>query len=93
MTRPLCLVFLVGVVLGVPLSADATSGGQAPPPQAAELENAVRAYREHLAREPGDAKVRSNLGAALAALGRYGEAIQAYQEAPWPSRPPIPSSG
>ncbi len=81
MTRPLCLVFLVGVVLGVPLSADATSGGQAPPPQAAELENAVRAYREHLAREPGDAKVRSNLGAALAALGRYGEAIQAYQEA------------
>ena len=81
MTRPWCLVVLVGVVLGGPLPAGAISGGQAYPPQAADLENAVMAYRELLARNPGDAKVRSNLGAALAALGRYGEAIQAYQEA------------
>ncbi len=81
MTRPWCLVVLLGAVLGGPLSAHAGSGGQASPPQPADLENAVRAYREHLARNPRDAKVRSNLGAALAALGRYGEAIQAYQEA------------
>jgi cytochrome c-type biogenesis protein CcmH/NrfG len=81
MTHPWCLVAVVGVVLGVSLPGSTTSGGQAPPPQPAELENAVRAYRDHLARNPGDAKVRSNLGAVLAALGRYGEAIQAYQEA------------
>ncbi len=81
MTRPWCLVVLVSVVLGGPLPAGAVSGGQASPTQAADLETAVRAYREHLARNPGDAKVRSNLGAALAALGRYGEAIEAYKEA------------
>ena len=81
MTRALCLVLLAGVVLGAPLAADATSGGQAPPPSAADLENALRAYLAHLAREPGDVKVRSNLGAVLAALGRYGEAIEAYKEA------------
>jgi Flp pilus assembly protein TadD len=41
----------------------------------------VRGYRELLSHDPGNAKVRSNLGAALAALGRYGEAIQVYREA------------
>ena len=80
MTRLSCLVLLVGVVLGGPGPADATSG-QASPPSAADLENALRAYRAHLARDPGDVKVRSNLGAVLAALGRYGEAIEAYKEA------------
>jgi tetratricopeptide (TPR) repeat protein len=81
MTRPLRLILLAGVMLGVPLAADATSWGQAPAPPAADLENALRAYREHLARNPDDAKVRSNLGAVLSALGRYGEAIEAYKEA------------
>ena len=81
MTRPWFLVVVLGVVLGGAVPARAASGGQASPPQAAELENAVRAYRALLARAPGDARVRSNLGAALAALGRYEEAIQAYQEA------------
>jgi Flp pilus assembly protein TadD/thiol-disulfide isomerase/thioredoxin len=80
MTPRWCLVVLVGAMLGgVP--ANAARGGQAPAPQAADLENAVRAYRAHLLREPGDVKARSNLGAVLAALGRYGEAIQAYKEA------------
>ena len=49
--------------------------------QAGDLEGAVHAYREVLAADPRNALVRSNLGAALASLGRYGEAIGAYQEA------------
>jgi cytochrome c-type biogenesis protein CcmH/NrfG len=80
MTRLSCLV-LLALVLGLPLPGYAASGGQSSPPTAADLENAARAYREHLARNPGDAKVRSNLGAVLSALGRYGEAIEAYKEA------------
>jgi len=81
MTRPSCLVLLAALGLGAPLAAGPRSGGQASAPQPADLENAVRAYRGHLARDPGDVKARSNLGAVLAALGRYGEAIEAYKEA------------
>jgi tetratricopeptide (TPR) repeat protein len=51
------------------------------PPTPAELENAVAAYRAHLESNPGDAKARSNLGAILAALGRYAEAIEEYKKA------------
>ena len=49
--------------------------------QAGDLEAAVAAYRGVLDLEPGDAAARSNLGAALAALGRYEEAIEAYRAA------------
>jgi tetratricopeptide (TPR) repeat protein len=49
--------------------------------QSGDLEGAVRAYREALAGLPGNAQLRSNLGAALASLGRYEEAISSYREA------------
>ena len=48
--------------------------------QAGDLEGAVAAYRESLALVPS-VEAQSNLGAALAALGRYGEAIGAYRAA------------
>lgn len=48
--------------------------------QAGNLEAAVAAYRESLALE-ATVEGRANLGAALAALGRYDEAIEAYQAA------------
>jgi Flp pilus assembly protein TadD len=48
--------------------------------QSGDLEGAVRAYRESLAIAPS-VEGRSNLGAALAALGRYEEAIEAYRGA------------
>jgi tetratricopeptide (TPR) repeat protein len=48
---------------------------------AGELEAAVAAYREVLAVESDNVAARSNLGAALAALGRYEEAIEAYRVA------------
>jgi tetratricopeptide (TPR) repeat protein len=49
--------------------------------QAGDLEAAVSAYREVLGLEPTNPAAQSNLGAALAALGRYAEAIAAYQAA------------
>jgi tetratricopeptide (TPR) repeat protein len=48
--------------------------------QGGDLEGAVAAYRESLALAPS-VEGHSNLGAALAALGRYGEAIEAYRAA------------
>jgi len=48
--------------------------------QKGDLEGAVLAYRESLALAPS-VEGRSNLGAALAALGQYGEAIEAYRGA------------
>jgi tetratricopeptide (TPR) repeat protein len=49
--------------------------------RAGELEAAVAAYREVLEVDTDNAAARSNLGAALAALGRYEEAIEAYRAA------------
>ncbi|MGO4882863.1 MAG: tetratricopeptide repeat protein [Bryobacteraceae bacterium] len=40
---------------------------------------AVRKYRELLKRYPDAVEVRANLGAALATLGRYDEAIEQYR--------------
>jgi tetratricopeptide (TPR) repeat protein len=48
--------------------------------KAGDLQGAVAAYRESLRLYP-TAEAGSNLGAALAALGRYGEAIDAYRGA------------
>ncbi|HSD29360.1 MAG TPA: tetratricopeptide repeat protein [Vicinamibacteria bacterium] len=48
--------------------------------QKGDLEGAVAAYRESLALAPS-VEARSNLGAALAALGRYEEAIESYRGA------------
>lgn len=49
--------------------------------RAGDLEGAVKAYGEALALDPRNAELRSNLGAALAALGRYDEAIHSYRDA------------
>jgi tetratricopeptide (TPR) repeat protein len=49
--------------------------------QAGELDDAVREYRAFLDMYPDVAQVRSNLGAALAAQGKYQEAILEYKRA------------
>jgi tetratricopeptide (TPR) repeat protein len=46
-----------------------------------KLDQAIKDYRLFLAQHPDVAPVRSNLGAALAAAGRYDEAIVEYQRA------------
>jgi Flp pilus assembly protein TadD/thiol-disulfide isomerase/thioredoxin len=84
MTRALCLVLLPLSLLratGAPEDPAAVYARAVSLQQAGDLEGAVRAYREVLALDPRNAQVRSNLGAALASLGRYQEAIAAYREA------------
>ena len=62
--------------------------------RAGDYLGAVRQYREALAADPTNIPARSNLGAALAHLGRYAEAIVEYQAAlqaapSWGSQAPI----
>jgi tetratricopeptide (TPR) repeat protein len=49
--------------------------------RAGDLPGAVDAYRKCLAADPGNIAAHSNLGAALAGLGRYDEAIPEYDKA------------
>ena len=49
--------------------------------QAGDLQGAVRAYLAILNSHPARVDVRSNLGAAYSALGRYEEAIDQYKRA------------
>jgi tetratricopeptide (TPR) repeat protein len=81
MVRPRRPGALASLLLVASVSGAVAATGAAAPQQAADPETAVQAYRELLTRDPGNAQVRSNLGAALAALGRYGEAIEAYRGA------------
>src|SRR6185369_17682512 len=49
--------------------------------QSGDLNGAVRAYLAILATHPARVDVRSNLGAAYSALGRYEDAIEQYKRA------------
>ena len=49
--------------------------------QSGDLQGAVRAYLAILSANPARADVRSNLGAAYSALGRYEDAIEQYKRA------------
>jgi tetratricopeptide (TPR) repeat protein len=49
--------------------------------QSGDTEGAIRGYRAYLRLRPDSPDVRSNLGAALANIGRYSEAIVEYQAA------------
>src|SRR5258708_529044 len=46
-----------------------------------DLAGAVESYRKCLAQDPANVAAHSNLGAALAGLGRYDEAIPEYERA------------
>ena len=49
--------------------------------QAGDLEGAVKEYRQFLKLHPEATPIHSNLGAALAGLGRYEEAVPEYKAA------------
>jgi tetratricopeptide (TPR) repeat protein len=49
--------------------------------QAGDLEGAVKEYRQFLKMAPGATAIHSNLGAALAGLGRFEEAVPEYRAA------------
>src|SRR5712692_5371328 len=55
--------------------------------RAGDLEGAAREYKAVLAADPNRVDARSNLGAVLANLGRYAEAIEQYRQA-LPDAPP-----
>jgi len=49
--------------------------------QSGDIEGAIRDYQAYLALRPERVEARSNLGAALGRLGRYGDAIEQYKRA------------
>jgi tetratricopeptide (TPR) repeat protein len=49
--------------------------------QSGDIEGAIRGYQAYLALRPEHVEARSNLGAALARLGRYADAIEQYKRA------------
>jgi len=49
--------------------------------QSGDIEGAIREYQAYLALRPEHVEARSNLGAALARLGRYADAIEQYKRA------------
>jgi tetratricopeptide (TPR) repeat protein len=63
------------VLLATALIAPALLAQQ---PQAGDLDGAILTYRQYLDAHPDSVEARSNLGAALARAGRYGEAIGEY---------------
>jgi tetratricopeptide (TPR) repeat protein len=52
-----------------------------PSHKSGDIEGAIRDYHAYLALRPERVEARSNLGAALARLGRYGDAIEQYKRA------------
>src|SRR5499427_7630576 len=49
--------------------------------QSGDIEGAIREYQAYLKLRPERVEARSNLGAALARLGRYSDAIEQYKRA------------
>src|SRR5215510_1756254 len=77
------LLLIAGSVLAQDTSADVEREFERATQlhQSGDLQGAVRAYLAILANNPARVDVRSNLGAAYSALGRYEEAIEQYKRA------------
>src|ERR1051326_9044993 len=79
-------IFALGTLLAERVSAQDTAVDQAferatQSHQNGDLEGAIRGYMAILEKYPARVDVRSNLGAAYSALGRYEDAIQEYKRA------------
>ena len=79
-------IFALGTALTVPALAQQTAVDQeferaTQHHQNGDLQGAVRAYLAILEKYPARVDVRSNLGAAYSALGRYEDAIDQYKRA------------
>ena len=78
----IALAIAAGLAFGGAASAQSTAFREAVErQQRGDLEGARAAYVRVLASEPSNYQAQSNLGATLAALGRYREAEGHYQEA------------
>jgi tetratricopeptide (TPR) repeat protein len=82
-----CLFFAVGLVSSVALAQDPSAAVDrdfdraTQLHQSGDLQGAVRGYLAILATHPARVDVRSNLGAAYSALGKYEDAIDQYKRA------------
>src|SRR5690349_5557143 len=79
-------IFALGTLWAGRVSAQETAVDQAfaratQSHQNGDLEGAIRGYTAILEKYPARVDVRSNLGAAYSALGRYEEAIEQYKRA------------
>ena len=82
----LIYIFVLGALLASPVSAQDTAVEQqferaTQQHQNGDLQGAIRGYLAILEKYPARVDVRSNLGAAYSALGRYEEAIEQYKRA------------
>jgi Flp pilus assembly protein TadD len=75
--------FLLAAVSLSPQSRDADTicGHAVELHRSGDVEHAIPEYQKCLELRPDAPELRSNLGAALAGLGRYTEAIEQYQRA------------
>jgi tetratricopeptide (TPR) repeat protein len=79
--RLLLFVVATGCALAQSADSDKTLQRALAMHQSGDIEGAIGAYREYLEVHPGAVEIRSNLGAALARVGRYQEAIAEYGHA------------
>jgi tetratricopeptide (TPR) repeat protein len=82
MLRSVCLLLSIAALPAIPLCAqDATALYRegVDRQQRGDLSGAAEAYRKSLEQDPGNVAAHSNLGAALAGLGRYEEAVPEYE--------------
>lgn len=80
------LIVLAVLVLASPVMAQSDEGRRileqaVQLQQSGDTEGAIRQYEAFLKLAPDSPQARSNLGAAYARLGRYGEAIEQYKHA------------
>lgn len=82
MYRAFCLAFCAGLAFAqAPESPQEILKNAVDAQQAGRLDDAIKGYNTLIEKYPKIGLIRSNLGAALAAEGRYTEAIAQYQEA------------
>jgi tetratricopeptide (TPR) repeat protein len=96
MAKAVRLIFVFMTLLALPSPAGAQTSKPAPggdenperifaravqSHQSGDIEGAIRDYQAYLALRPERVEARSNLGAALARLGRYADAVEQYKRA------------
>ena len=91
MSRRLCLVFCIATLWGQTTPAACDLNGAIRMHQSGDYPGALEGYQACVAANPNRAETRSNLGAVLAHLGRYQEAIDQYKTALQAATPAIAS--
>jgi tetratricopeptide (TPR) repeat protein len=81
LSNRLCFALFITTLAGQTLNGQCALDRAIQLHQAGDYPGAIRGYQACIAAEPNRVEARSNLGAVLAKLGRYQEAIDQYQAA------------